>query len=57
MLVGRKLAMLTLRLSFTYMIWSYNFQPIPDELVSLAAHAKLTREPVSTYVRMEEVKY
>jgi hypothetical protein len=55
--IGRKLAMLTLRLSFTYMIWSYNFQPIPEDLVSSAAHVKLTREPVSTYVRMEEMKY
>jgi hypothetical protein len=53
---GRKLAMLTLRLSLSYMILSFYFKPLPEDLVSWAAHTKLTLEPRTTYVRMEEVK-
>jgi hypothetical protein len=55
--VGRKLAMLTLRMSLTYMIWSFYFKALPEDLISWAKHSKLTLEPRTTYVRLEEVKH
>ncbi|KAK5693744.1 hypothetical protein LTR17_025055, partial [Elasticomyces elasticus] len=49
----RKLAMLSLRIFFTMLIWSFELQPVPDELDSWAAEDLMTHQPQQTYVQLK----
>ncbi|KAK5706190.1 hypothetical protein LTR97_001177 [Elasticomyces elasticus] len=50
---GRKLAMLSLRIFFTMLIWIFELQPVPDELDSWAAEDLMTHQPQQTYVQLK----
>lgn len=51
---GRRLAMLTLRVVFTLLVWNFEFHNLPGDLGAMDAKDVLTHSPKHVYVGLTE---
>ena len=52
---GRRLAMLSLRVAFTLLVWNFELLPLPGDLGSMKAKDVLTHRPQKVFVRLAEI--
>ncbi|KAK4554653.1 hypothetical protein LTR86_008155 [Recurvomyces mirabilis] len=49
---GQKLAMMSLRMLVTYIVWSFELLPVPEEFAGFEAEDRLTWEPQQVHLRL-----
>jgi hypothetical protein len=52
---GRKLAYIEMRIMITFLMLSFEFAGVPEELAGFEQHVRLTNEPRTCYVRLKEL--